>query len=236
MAEFVLVHGGWHGGWCWKYVEPILRAAGHEVAAPTMTGMGDRSHLVDAVEGPDTHVTDVVNTIRWAEMSDVTLVGHSYGGNIVGGVATLIPEKIRNLVYLDGFVPTEPNQAPIGRTNPERLKEIMAAAEGHHHIPPSGFERWTSDPEARAWLREMTTPQPRACFGNGVSQIVDPASLDLSRDFILCGRHDPSPFQQFYARYKDDPLWTCHVMDCLHDAMVEQPEALAALLLEIAAR
>ena len=101
MAVFVLVHGGWHGGWCWRAVDKRLRADGHKVFCPTMTGLGERSHLIEHVAGPDTHVTDIINVLRWNELSEVILVGHSYGGMIITGVATQIPEQIKHLVYLD---------------------------------------------------------------------------------------------------------------------------------------
>ena len=107
MANFVLVHGGW----CWREVEDYLRSNGHAVYCPTMTGLGERCHLIDSVEGPDTHVTDIVNVIGWNELSDVVLVGHSYGGMIISGVATQIPERLETLIYLDAFVPTENDQS-----------------------------------------------------------------------------------------------------------------------------
>ena len=232
--NFVLVHGGWHGGWCWREVEKHLRTAGHAVFCPTMTGLGERSHLIDAVEGPDTHVTDIVNVLRWNELDEVILVGHSYGGMIVTGVATQVPERIKHLVYLDAFVPTENHQSATSMSTFERAAEIAKAAANNTHVPPNGFERWTADPQKLAWLKRMTTPHPGACFGKGVAEITDPSTQDFARTYILAAQHDPSPFQQFYAKYKDDPRWDCYRMDCLHDVMVEQPEALARLLESLA--
>src|SRR5262245_44258791 len=105
MATFVLVHGAWHGGWCWRKLRTMLRAAGHEVYTPTLTGLGERSHLGNAAVGLATHVRDVANVLFYEDLSSVVLVGHSYGGMVIGGVAHQAPERLAHLVYLDAFVP-----------------------------------------------------------------------------------------------------------------------------------
>ena len=105
MANFVLVHGAWIGGWYWRPIAQKLRAAGHEAYAPTLTGLGERIHLMNPSINLDTHVTDVANIIKEEGLSDVVLVGHSYGGMVVTGVADALPSKIKSLVYLDAFVP-----------------------------------------------------------------------------------------------------------------------------------
>src|SRR3984957_20745503 len=107
MATFVLVHGAWHGSWCWKRVRQALQAAGHNVFTPTLTGVADRSHLLSPDVNLDTHIDDVVNLIRWEELSDVVLCGHSYGGMVITGVADALSDRIRSLVYLDAFVPKD---------------------------------------------------------------------------------------------------------------------------------
>src|SRR5271157_4298241 len=105
MAAFVLVHGAWHGSWCWKRVRRLLQAKGHDVFTPTLTGVADRSHLMSREVNLETHILDVVNLIRWEELSDIVLCGHSYGGAVVTGAADRVPDRIRSLVYLDAFVP-----------------------------------------------------------------------------------------------------------------------------------
>ena len=107
MATFVLVHGAYHGGWCWKKLTPLLRAAGHEVVAPTLTGLGERVHLLTRDIGLDTHVQDVVNVLAYEDLRGVVLVGHSYGGMVITGVAERIPQHVRHLVYLDALVPMD---------------------------------------------------------------------------------------------------------------------------------
>ena len=130
MSNVVLVHGGWHGGWCWRAVEPLLAQHDCAVFCPTLTGLGERSHLVDCVQSPDTHVQDIVNVITWNELDNVTLVGHSYGGMIITGVASLIPERIAHLVYLDAFVPTNANEDPLALSDSNRMREIIAGGIG----------------------------------------------------------------------------------------------------------
>ena len=104
MSTFVLVHGAWHGSWCWKRVRKALQDQGHQVFTPTLTGIAERSHLLSPTVNLDTHIDDVVNLIRWEELSDVVLCGHSYGGAVISGVADRIPDRIRSLVYLDAFL------------------------------------------------------------------------------------------------------------------------------------
>jgi pimeloyl-ACP methyl ester carboxylesterase len=101
MATFVLVHGSWLGGWCWQRVTPHLRAAGHEVFTPTLTGLGERAHLLTRDVGLDTHVHDIVNVLEFEELREVILVGHSYGGMVVAGVAECVPHRLARAVYLD---------------------------------------------------------------------------------------------------------------------------------------
>ena len=233
MSVFVLVHGGWHGGWCWDDVAVRLRAEGHRVEAPTLTGLAERAHLIDAVTSPDVHVADIASLIAWQDLRDVVLVGHSYGGMIITGVATRMPERIAHLVYLDAFVPTRNNMSASDMSTPERSAEIAASAPSGQHRPPSGFERWSEDADKIAWLKQMTTPHPAGCFGKGVSRVTDPSEQPFMRSYIHCARHDPSPFCAFAARYSADPRWHSHQMDCLHDAMVDRPEELSALLLDL---
>ena len=121
MTSFVLVHGGWHGGWCYNRVAKILRDGGHDVFTPTLTGLGERSHLLQAGIDLDTHITDVMNVIKWEGLTDVVLCGHSYGGFVVTGVSDRMPDKIASVVYLDAFVP-EDGDTCMSFLAPERQK------------------------------------------------------------------------------------------------------------------
>ncbi len=118
MSTFVLVHGAWHGAWCWKRVRSALEKQGHQVFTPTLTGVADRSHLSSPEVNLESHIADVVNVIRWEELSNVVLCGHSYGGAVISGVADRIADRIGALVYLDAFVPE--NGQSLHDTLPQR--------------------------------------------------------------------------------------------------------------------
>ena len=117
---FVLVHGAWHGGWCWRRVSDLLEKKGHKVFAPTMTGLGERSHLIGGKIDLATHVTDIVNVIKWENLSDVVLVGHSYGGVVISGVAEQMREAIGSIVFLDAFLPASGDSLATKASQPVR--------------------------------------------------------------------------------------------------------------------
>jgi len=135
---FVLVHGAWHGGWCWRRVSDQLEKRGHKVFAPTMTGLGERSHLLDPKVNLATHVTDIVNVIKWESLSNIVLVGHSYGGVIISGVAEQVPEAIGSIVYLDAFVPENGQESNllVGALARDRLTPLDLAVA--REKPPVG--------------------------------------------------------------------------------------------------
>ena len=227
--NIVLVHGGWHGGWVWEEVATRLRARGHRVFAPSLTGLAERAHLLHAVEGPDTHVQDIVQLLAFHELTDVMLVGHSYGGMVIAGAASRVPQRIAALIYLDAFVPTESGTPANRMANPERAAEIERAIQPDGTIAPNGFERWSASPDTVAWLRAKTTPHPACCFRKGVTLTGAERSI-RHRHFILCEKHRPSPFWQFHDRFLHDPTWRVSRLDCLHDAMVERPDDVAHLI------
>jgi len=229
MSTIVLVHGGWHGGWVWRAVADRLQAMGHRVFAPTMTGLGERAHLAHADITPDLHVRDIANVLRFEDLSDVTLVGHSYGGFIIAGVAGQMPQRVSALVYLDAFVPTASGQSAFSVGTPERAAEVRASMTGGFLVPPSGVERWASDPATRDWLLRRVTPHPIRCFSEGPT--LTGAEARVARKMhILCSRHKPSPFWMFHERCAQDPTWQTARLDCLHDAMVELPDQTAAVI------
>lgn len=236
MANFVLVHGAWHGGWCWADTEAHLRAAGHLSYAPTLTGVGERSHLLNADITPDTHVADIANFIRWREMSDVILVGHSYGGMVISGAAGQVPEQIKALVYLDAFVPEQSDVSLFANANPARMagfqKQIDAGAIA---LKPDLFDAWTDDPIKKDWLIAQCTPHPVECFTKGVTLTGREAEI-ADKHYILCARNTPSAFEPEYAKLDGRDGWHRHTIETKHDAMVDAPQQLALLLSDIAAR
>ena len=230
MATFLLVHGAWHGGWCWADTEKALRAMGHETHAPTMTGLGELSHLLRKDISPDDHVQDILGVIQWRGLKDIILVGHSYGGSIITGVAGQVPERLAGMVYLDAFVPEVSGFSLFAQRNPERManfqRQIDAGAEG---LEPDLFDMWTSDPAKKDWLKSLCTPHPVAGFTEGVTLTGREAEV-ARKMYIYCAQNQPSAFGAEYQKVTGRDGWVTAEMDCLHDAMVEDPGGLAALL------
>ena len=231
MRDIVLIHGGWHGGWVWKFVEPRLRQAGHRVFSPTLTGVGERSHLVHPDIHPDLHVQDVVNVIGWNELNQVVLVGHSYAGLVITGVAGQIPEKLDALVYLDAFVPTRSGESAFSDSDPQREHRVRSSVIEGYLVPPMGHETWSKDPQKLDWLKKLTTPHPIRCFTEGPT-LTGKENQISNRHYIYCNQNDPSPFRRYYDLYVEDPGWKVHSLACLHDAMVDAPDQVTACILE----
>src|SRR5258707_5324266 len=159
---FVLVHGAWHGGWCWQRVADRLRGGGHAVFTPTLTGLGERSHLLRAGIDLNTHITDIVNVMKWEDLSDVVLCGHSYGGMIIAGVAEQMAPAIRSIVFLDAFVPRN-GESTQDLTGAAVREGIQAALQrGEIGMPPRTGEAFGVNPADRAWVDRLCVPQPIA--------------------------------------------------------------------------
>lgn len=230
MAKFVLVHGAWHGGWCWRETAQHLSSYGHRVHTPTLTGLADRAHLMRDDIVPDTHVTDIAELIRWNDLRDVILLGHSYGGMVITGVAGQMPERIRALVYLDAFVPEQSGASLFANANPERMARFQAQIDaGAMALEPDLFDAWSEDESRIAWLKSMCTPQPKGTFTHGVTLTGREAEV-TNKHFILCARNSPSAFEAEYAKLDGRSDWTRATIDTKHDAMVDAPERLADML------
>jgi len=159
MSTFLLVHGAWHGGWCYKRVTQRLRQAGHEVYTPTLTGVGERSHLMSRTINLDTHVQDIVNVIHWEELSDIVLCGHSYAGMVISGVCEKIPEKLRALVYLDAFVP-ENNQSVMDLLPADLRLSLVDDAKTRsdgYLVSPISADVFRVNLQDAAWVDHMCT-------------------------------------------------------------------------------
>lgn len=236
MATFVLVHGAWHGGWCWRDVVRFLREAGHDVFAPTLTGLGDRFHLAElGVVDLSTHITDVVNLLRFEELEKVRLVGHSYGGNVISGVAEVAEAQIDHLVYLDAIVPVH------GKSHVEMVParaggaadQLKKAGKEAASLPVAGmgFLGVTRESDV-AWLRRRLVPHPMASLTERSNLPADRAAA-LPRTFIYCTQREGPP-SAFARAAREDPAWRYRELDTGHDAMVTAPRALTDLLLELA--
>jgi pimeloyl-ACP methyl ester carboxylesterase len=233
MTTFLLVYGAWHGGWCYKRVARLLRQAGHEVFTPTLTGLGERAHLMNRTIDLDMHVQDVVGVIRYEQLSDVVLCGHSYGGMVITGVAEQIPAKVRSLVYLDAFVPE--NGRSLFDYLPAEQSEQMrtdAARNGEgYKVAPIPAAHFAVNAEDAAWVDAMCVKQPLATFEQKLALGGRQAP---KRVYMFATGWGPSPFQQFGARFKDDRDWQFVAFACGHDVMLDRPQELADALIAAA--
>jgi pimeloyl-ACP methyl ester carboxylesterase len=238
MATFVLVHGAFHGGWCWRDVTAELRAAGHEVFAPTLTGLGERSHLASPAVDLSMHIRDVANLIEWEDLREVVLVGHSYGGMVITGVADRLADRLAALVYLDALVPQD-RQCVLDLQPPERRASILeeVAANGGWFWPCRTAAFYgVPDPARQAWVDGKCTPQPFHTLFERL-RLGSPAGGKVSRKlYILCAA-PPLPYlRKFYDGAVVSPGWEARELATGHDAMITQPLILAGLLAEWAAR
>jgi pimeloyl-ACP methyl ester carboxylesterase len=221
---FVLVHGAWHGGWCWGAVAERLRAQGHRVFTPTLTGLGERSHLLSADVDLDTHITDVLQVLEYEDLSDIVLVGHSYAGMVITGVADRNADPIGHLVYLDAIL-VESGQAMADLGN----ENVAALAEGDG-VPPmlTVEELGITDPQLAEYVKERLDPPP---LGSMLQPLVyDPDRIArLPRTFIQTSdAFAPEAQKARAAGFKMEAI-----KGAGHDVMVTQPAALAELMTRI---
>jgi pimeloyl-ACP methyl ester carboxylesterase len=226
MATFVLVHGAWHGSWCWKRVRTQLQQLGHEVFTPTLSGVGGRSHLLSPDINLETHIQDIENFIRWEELHDVVLCGHSYGGMVVTGVADRMPERIRSLVFLDAFVPD----------SGQCLEDFAPFSEDQlidgWKCRPISAEAFGVNLADRAWVDRQCTLQSRACFNQPLHLTGGLAKIKRVAYVYASGwAGDASPFFVFYEKARAR-RWTTSRIDCGHDVMIDRPKDVSKILLE----
>ena len=230
MATFVLVHGAWAGSVIWRPIAQALRTARHEVFTPTLTGIGERKHLLTPEIDLTTHVNDVLGVIDYEDLSDLVLVGHSYGGMVVTGVADAVPKRIASLVYLDAFVPEngqslfdlQPSDRPRPPTVPGA--EWLTAP-----LPIEAFGE--PSPEVREFAARKTSPQPTACFAQPL-RLTGGIDRIARKTYIYCNDPSPTTFTPFYEKLQRTSGWTVHTLPCTHMAQMDMPDALTALLLQ----
>jgi pimeloyl-ACP methyl ester carboxylesterase len=229
MKPYLFVHGGYAGGWVWRKTEQIISAKGHAVFTPTLTGLGERVHLATPEIGLETYLQDIINVLEFEDLRDVVLVGHSFGGMVITGVAGRVPERIAQLIYLDALLP-EHGQSFASMLGPEFMAVAMQLVQGF-----DGF-RYPPSPESGPNYTPML-----------VKPCTDPLRIDkteqlaaLPRAFIYCtgDKHQPDPvlFPVIDAagRVRDDSSWQYVEVAYNHDIMLADPIFLADLLLSIA--
>ncbi|MBX9701592.1 MAG: alpha/beta fold hydrolase [Acetobacteraceae bacterium] len=233
---YVLLHGAWHGGWCWRDVAAPLRALGHRVTTPTQTGLGERRHLISGAITLETFVQDVVEHLGAEEIADAILVGHSFGGLGISGAADRVPGRIRHLVYLDALV-LQDGQAPFDIMPAEIVaaRRRQAAEQGGGlfiPIPPVAAFGVPEDHPSAAWMRRRMTPHPLGTYETPL-RLRNPVGNGLPRTYIAAADPPYPALGAIQARLRAEPGWTWREIATGHDAMVTAPEALAAMLAEI---
>ena len=229
---YVLVHGAFQGSWCWKRVRSTLQRRGSEVFTPTLTGLGDRSHLLSPSINLDTHIDDVVNLIHWEGLNNVVLCGHSYGGCVITGVAERLPDRLGSLVYLDAVIPQD-GQSLLDATAPEIREALLELAKKHRDgwkVPPPADAASDVNEHDRAWFAAQVTPQPLATFQQKLR--VTHASRQV-RDirYILASKSLLTPLNRPYAELARSRGWRTIMIDSGHTVMLDNPHALVAELL-----
>jgi pimeloyl-ACP methyl ester carboxylesterase len=232
MAMFVVAHGAWSAGWAWKKMRPLMRSAGHELWTPTYTGLGERVHLGHADVNLDTHIQDIVAVLESEDLSEVILIGHSYGGMVATGVADRARERIAQLVYLDAFAPTD-GQAVFDLVPPDIAAKMRAAAqasESGYGIPPNPMPSDTS-PEDQAWAVPRRPPQPLQAFATKLKLSAEPSA---PRTYIYAKKAGIGDnFRQFYQRAQREG-WKTYEIESSHNPHITNPRGLLAILNEIA--
>jgi pimeloyl-ACP methyl ester carboxylesterase len=232
MADFVLVHGAWHGAWCWKRVLPLLWVAGHRVFAVSLSGVGERAHLPAQAVTLDTHIADVVNVIEAEELLDAVLVGHSYAGVVITGAAQRTMRSLRHLVYLDAVVPLPGEGWSSLHDEAMRAARRQMIAEHGTLVPPDPAVYGLSGADA-AWVARRQRPHPGGVYDTPLDFDAERIA-SLPRTFISCTAPALSTIDASRARVRRDPGWTYLEMATGHDPMISAPDALVRHLVALA--
>jgi pimeloyl-ACP methyl ester carboxylesterase len=220
MATFVLVHGAWHGAWCWRRVTRLLTAHGHEVFAPTLTGVGERSHLRTPEIDVRTHIADVVNLMKWERLDRVVLVGHSYGGMVASGVAEEMVGAIGSIVFLDAFYPDSGQSVADQAIKITRDGIEAAEQKGETVLPPRPAAAFHVNEKDRAWVDALCVPHPIRCFTQKLT-------------YIRAAGYPNEGFDAARAKAQANG-WRIYDVPSGHDVMVDMPDALVKILEEVA--
>ncbi|MEW2482564.1 alpha/beta fold hydrolase [Mycobacterium sp. NPDC049093] len=220
MTTYVLIPGACHGGWCFDDLAAALRADGHRVLTPTLTGVAERAHLAHAGVNLGTHIADVLADFHAHRVTDAVLVGHSYGGMVITAVADRIPDRVRTLVYLDAFVPRD-GESCWSLTNDEQRQWYIGVDATGYGVPPLPF------------FDERATAHPLASLLQPVRLGDEPPGI---RRIYVCARRWPteSPFAPTYERLRSDPAWTTYALDGAHNLMRDNHTDLVRILRDAA--
>ncbi|MDX3898956.1 MAG: alpha/beta fold hydrolase [Sphingobium sp.] len=229
-TNYVLVHGAFHGGWCWRRVVDRIAERGGRALAPTLTGLGDRSHLINPDIDLSTHIADIVNLVLWEDLHDIILCGHSYAGMVISGVAERIPDRIAALIYLDALKPAPgaclwDYLTPAGRDEFER-----STFDGLIH--PKSAAAFLVNAADRQWVDSKCTPQPRATFHERLPKTEHRSRIP--RTYVCASAYGSAMLTRFAEEAAADPAWRRIDLPYGHDLMIDAPDEVADLLLEAA--
>ena len=232
-ASIVLVHGAWHGGWCWSRVLPAVRAAGVPAYALTLTGLGERAHLLTPEIDLATHAADVTGLVESEELDRVILAAHSYSGIFLGGVAERPGSRVEGLLYLDALVPSRGDSAlELYPADVAAALEAGATAAGGWRVPPwpaAGFG--IVDPGDQEWVDRRLTDHPWRTFTDTAGA---PPPDRVPRTYVACTDRRRESYVRFAEAARKDPAWEYLELTCGHDAMLIVPEAVAEILVRAA--
>jgi len=230
---FVLVHGAWHGGWCWCRVADRLRASGHIVFTPTLTGLGERAHLLHPDINLSLHVADVLGLIKCERLNNIVLVGHSYGGFVISGVAEAVANKISSIVFLDAFIPDN-GESLLDVVQPAVQDVIQDVLDrGDTTVPVRDAAAFKVNEKDRAWVDSLATPQPIGTMTEKI-KLTGVRERVATKTYIRAAGYPNVSFDKAYARTKADRSWRTYEVPCGHDVMIDEPDRLAEILLEVA--
>ncbi len=230
---FVLVHGAWHGGWCWRRVSDRLERKGHKVYAPSLTGLADRAHLISQQVNVTTHITDIANLIRYEDLRDVVLVGHSYAGFVISGVAEKARDAIRSIVFLDAYVPQ--NGQSVLSLGSQGMRDNVNAAikRGQTGMAPASAAYFSVNAKDRAYVDSKCTPQPVGTYGEAI--VLTGAREKIAKKTYIRAKGWNAPgFDNVVTRLRGDSSWNLREIACGHDAMIDMPDRLTEMLMEAA--
>jgi len=229
---YVLIHGAFHGGWSWRRVSDLLERHGHKVLAPSLTGCGDRHHLLTKDVNLDTHIADIVNLVEWEDLDAICLVAHSYGGWPASGALERILARVSAIVWLDAFKPEDGQRGTDYASEFSRKALAEAIEKGEPGRAPPKAEAFFVNEKDRAWVEARLTRQP-----NGVA--VQPIRLTGAREkvarktYIRAPKYPQPAFDKAYAECKADTSWQTFETNAGHDVMIDAPEWLADVLLQV---
>ena len=228
----LVCHGAWSAGWAWKKMHPLMRAAGHRLVTPSYTGLGERVHLANPSIDLDTHIEDILNVIKYEDLRDIVLIGHSYGGMVATGVADRARDRVAQLIYLDAFVP-EDGQSLLDLNESDRQRMQGLVKDGGWRVPPRPISPDTEEADIE-WLNARRVDMPVKCFDTRLK--LRGGKLTLPRSYIYATRITPADtFGQFAKRTKNEAGWRYYEIDASHSPNVTAPEALMGLLVRIVA-